>query len=100
MSYRTEADKTAYRAIRQHCLLCMNGQVKLVRECYETDCPAHPLRMGKKVSGYQPLEVIRNMCLECVETPEDVAECNPDLLTGDVCPLHRFRFGRGGYKKK
>lgn len=91
---------TPLKAIRQHCLLCMNGQRNLVRECHQTDCPAHPFRMGTKpYQGASPLKVIRALCLECQGgSVKEVRECDPNLLNGWVCPLHEFRFGKTGRK--
>lgn len=83
------------RAIRKHCLWCANGSFEVVRECNADGlCPLHPLRMGRAVKGISPLKTIRAKCLECVESPKEVRECTGQILTGDFCPLHEYRFGR------
>ena len=33
--------------IRKHCIMCMNGQTKLVLECPSIMCPLYSFRMGK-----------------------------------------------------
>lgn len=89
------------RAIRQHCLLCMNGSTKFVRECHERGCPLHTLRMGRAVKGVSPLRSIRALCVDCQGgSYEQIRECNPNLNSGEVCPLHAFRFGKRPQNKQ
>lgn len=84
------------KSIRKHCLWCANGSFEVIRECNaEGLCPLWPLRMGKRVIGTSPLKTVRAKCLECVDGFKAVKECTGDFLTGDSCPLHPFRFGRG-----
>ena len=44
------------KLIRRHCLYCMGGSIKLVRECPSRTCPLLPYRMGKnpKLIGKRP----------------------------------------------
>lgn len=88
--------KSPLKTIREHCLLCMNGSFRLVRECTTDDCPLHPLRMGRAVKGVSPLKSVRQMCLHCqAESSQRVRDCDPNLLSGEVCPLWPYRLGKG-----
>jgi hypothetical protein len=82
------------KSIRKHCLFCMNGSSQFVKECPAPSCPLYELRLGKSVKGVRPLKQIRSMCRECVETANDIAECDGEFLTGDTCPIHAYRFGK------
>jgi hypothetical protein len=74
----------------------MNGSRKFVRECFESDCPLHALRMGRAVKGVSPLRSIRAMCVDCQGgSSQSVRECDPNLNSGEVCPLHPYRLGKG-----
>ena len=42
---------TAKKAIRKHCLWCVNGQVIEVRYCPSIDCPLWSYRMGIKINS-------------------------------------------------
>lgn len=92
---------TPLKAIKLHCLWCMNsGRLKDVRECGDSDiCPLHPLKEGIAVRGMQPLKVIREKCLECAGSSQDVREC-PGQMANGFCPLHEFRFGEKPSTKK
>jgi hypothetical protein len=45
--YRMGRRRLSVRLIRKHCLWCMGGNEKLVRECPSKTCPFLPYRMGK-----------------------------------------------------
>jgi hypothetical protein len=48
--YRMGKGRPAVRLIRKHCLWCMGGSEKLVRDCPSRACPSLPFRMGKSLS--------------------------------------------------
>ena len=49
--YRMGKGRPSVRLIRKHCLWCMGGSEKLVRNCPSRACPLLPFRMGKSLSG-------------------------------------------------
>ena len=51
--YRLGRGRPSVKLIRRHCLYCMGGSIKLVRECPSRTCPVLPYRMGKnpKLTG-------------------------------------------------
>lgn len=46
------------RAIMRHCLWCMNGNVKFIKECEHNDCSLWEYRFGvdKSKADYKKLE--------------------------------------------
>ncbi len=85
---------TPLKAIRKHCLYCMNGSPLFIRECPDVNCPLYLLRYGRAVKGVQPLKQIRKFCLTCVAGPSEVKNCDPNFLDGERCPLYEYRFGK------
>ena len=91
--------RTPLKAIRAHCLLCMNGNHKFLRECSTPRCPTLPFRMGRRVPGQSPLKAIRQLCLDCQGgSAKEVQECDPNLLSGERCPLYEYRLGKTSRK--
>ena len=45
--YRMGKRRPPMKAFRQHCLDCMGGSSKFVRECTTIDCSLHRYRLGK-----------------------------------------------------
>jgi len=82
------------QAIRLHCLDCMGGSSKLVRECIAIACPFHSLRLGP-TKGVSRLRAIRAYCKECVAGElQEISKCtaSPDS-SGYECPIWLFRMG-------
>lgn len=44
--YRMGKGRPSIQKIRKHCLLCMNGQSKLIIDCPSINCPLYPFRFG------------------------------------------------------
>jgi hypothetical protein len=84
---------TPLKSIRKHCLMCVSNSSQEVRLCPAKDCPFWKLRLGRSVKGIRPLKQIRAMCRQCVETHNDIRECDGWLLFGEYCPVHPYRFG-------
>lgn len=76
------------RAIRLHCLWCCLNQPTEVRLCGAVNCASYPFRIGKRVEGLKPLDIIKSHCTEC-SGDETAKSCK--LAS---CALHPFRDGR------
>jgi len=81
------------KAIRKYCVQCSCCMGE-VRKCENKDCPAYPLRMGKRPCGISLQTVIRVLCLDCKEDKKSVRECENDFERLGTCPLWSYRFGR------
>ena len=44
--YRMGRGRPSVKTIRKHCLECMGGSYKLVRNCATFACPLYPFRLG------------------------------------------------------
>jgi len=81
---------TPLKAIRKHCLFCMNNQFNEVKICTDRECPLWLLRFGKGAQGVSVLKAIRVKCYACGEgTPSDIKNCEIS-----DCFLYRYRFGK------
>jgi len=77
------------KAIRKHCLWCMNEQPNEVRLCPTTDCPFYKIRYGKRYKGIFSLKAIRERCLDCMAgSNTDVRKC-----PHKDCELYLYRMG-------
>ncbi len=91
---------TAYQAVKQHCVECMNKQSREVRNCKDINCTWYSWRHKKQPGS--TLKAIRKYCLEeCVGLEEKgvyekVRDCNPRF----GCALHPFRMGKNPNPKK
>lgn len=46
--YRLGSGRPSVKLIRKHCLWCMGGSPKLVKDCHSSaTCPLHPYRLGR-----------------------------------------------------
>ena len=93
MKYETSMKRlTPLKATRRHCLMCAGDNREYVRECSDRDCPAWPYRMGR---DRVKLRTIRELCLECAGSVQEVKDCTggEDVCGLGPCPLWRFRLG-------
>ena len=87
-------EMTAYKAIRQYCIECMNGNAQEVKNCIDTNCRWYPYRF--KCQPGSRIKQIRQFCLyDCVGIEESdrakqVLNCKPNKK----CALWDFRLGR------
>ena len=85
-------------AIGRECYACM-GSIRRIEDreyCPSTSCNLWPYRLGRKPDHMDspPLKAIRQHCLECAGSSQEVASCTGRLLSGDICQLHKYRFGK------
>lgn len=110
--YRGKQVKSPIKACKEFCKECMNTQegMKDIWQCPSPRCNVFPFRMGKTERGDYPsvpvLSAIRNQCLECVGSYEDIKNCTCNgngkcnNLENYKCPLYEFRFGENLFTKK
>jgi len=110
--YRGKANKSPIKSCKEFCKECMNTQEQLtdIWQCSSDNCNLFPFRMGKTERGDYPsvpvLSAIRNQCLECVGTYNEIEICTCDGmnacngLENYKCPLYEFRFGANPYIKE
>lgn len=93
---------TPLKSIRKECLYCMGGSFKLVAECETITCGLWSYRMGRIEPGADRrlLRVIRQFCLQCVGSSDEVRKCNGKMLEGGVCNFHPYRRGKRIQKHK
>lgn len=109
--YRGKQSRSPIKAIKEFCKECMNTDTFMgdIWECPTEKCNLFLFRMGKTERGNYPsvpaLNAIRNHCLECVGTYNEIENCTCDGknqcngLENYKCPLHEFRFGTNPYVK-
>lgn len=110
--YRGKQVKSPIRACKEFCKECMNTQEGMndIWQCPSERCNVFPFRMGKTERGNYPvvpaLSAIRNHCLECLETYDEIRCCTCDgknpcnNLKNYKCPFYEFRFGTNPYSNK
>ena len=88
--------KTPLKSIRRECLTCMGDSPSLVVECETITCILWSYRTGKIASGADRrlLRVIRQFCLQCVGSSDEVRKCTGQMLDGSVCSFHQYRRGK------
>lgn len=57
--------------------------------CGAVGCTSYPLRMGKRVQGLRPLQVIKEHCIACGGHEEHPRDCKVT-----ECELFPFRLGK------
>lgn len=74
----------------------MGGSSKLVGECETITCALWPYRTGRIAPGADRrlLRVIRQFCLQCVGSSDEVRRCTGKMLDGTVCNFHPYRIGK------
>jgi len=56
--YRLGKGRLSVKVIRKHCLECMGGSRKEVRNCLSDNCPLHGFRMGTNPNRSQKKDKI------------------------------------------
>lgn len=77
--------------LRRFCLECQGGSAQAVQGCVDTACPLYPARQCTThplSPEIRPLRLIRQYCLNCAETRQDVRACE-----ARTCHLWSLRFG-------
>jgi hypothetical protein len=131
--YKAKQCKSPTKACREFCLECMSGDTELMRTCIcdglypkedtqrllhgkalverhaKRRYPLFDYRMGRTERGNYPnvpvLSAIRNQCIECVGTYQEIENCTCDGknpcngIENYKCPLYEFRFGTNPYIK-
>lgn len=95
---------SALKAIREHCVLCVNGKaqksnLEIIKTCEHEKCPLWPYRMGVRPTDgtpHRPLKACRTFCVEeCLAgVPSEVPTCQGDQWVIAPCPLYPFRMGK------
>lgn len=87
---------TPLQSIRKECLNCMGGTSKLVVECETITCVLWSCRTGRiaESADRRLLRVIRQFCLQCVGSSDEVRKCTGKMLDGIVCSFHQYRRGK------
>ena len=95
---------SALKAIREHCVLCVNGKaqrsnMEIIETCEIPACPLLPYSMGSRPTDgtpHRPLKACRRFCVEeCqAEQAQQVKDCQGDTWVVGPCPLYKFRMGK------
>ena len=82
----------ATKALRRFCLECQGGSAPSVFACADTACVLYTFRQCTTVplpEGARPLRGIRQHCLLCAGSRQDVRACDAK----ETCSLWSYRFG-------
>ena len=109
--YRGKQCRSPLKSVKEFCKECMNIDTFMgdIWECPSERCNIFPFRMGKTERGDYPsvpvLSAIRNQCLECLSTYQEIENCTCDGknpcngLKDYKCSIYEFRFGTNPYIK-
>ncbi len=81
------------RIIRKICLWCQGQSWKMVCECACTECALHAMRIVESAEPQLLFRSLKDFCLACAGSPEEVASCTANQAVGGQgpCPMHSIR---------